>query len=394
MKAGHINSKRRAIRGRALGAMALVAAMASHTLAQTPGFVLIPPAPGFKSTIITSLSPDGVVVWGGSSAGGSSSRLNFRWTAEGGRVDVPTPPEYLGTTVVAFSGNGEVGAVQINPTASTTRGGRYSTDRGFEMLPVATGYRQSTASAVTRDGQTFAGIVYDRVSSAFVRSRAYTWSESSGIRLLPRIGEPDEAMALGSISGDGSVVYGINFGSIVGRAWKWTESSGTVQLSGLYSSSEPVVGGCSADGHWAVGNDFGPSGTTFVRWNKDGAIENLGQPLGASSAGAARVSDDGSVVSGNCSGGSFGSETTAACVWTQSTGNILLVDYLRINGISIPTGTQLYHLTGMSANGKTFAGWAETSEGLGFGFVATVPTPSAVPVLALGFCFLAPRRRR
>ena len=53
---------------------------------------------------------------------------------------------------------------------------------------------------------------------------------------------------------------------------------------------------------------------------------------------------------------------------------MLLLDYLLGNGVPVPQGVDLVSCRGMSADGRTFAGWTEGSQGIQ-GFVATIPTP-------------------
>lgn len=396
MKVGLLRTASRANQGRArtLGAVMLVASAFTNARGQTVGYTQILPAPGYTKASTNALSANGKVVWGYSVSSGNPNLHWFRWTAESGRVDVLTPPGLYDAYVASFSEDGSVGAAWVRPTASSSRGGRYSTDRGFELLPLNTAYRQSTSQKVTQDGQTFAGKLYDPVSPTTANSRVYLWNESSGFRLLPRVGEADEQMFLGGMSNDASVVYGYTEGLIFGRAWKWTAATGTVQLPGLNSFSEPDVLGCSRDGKWAVGVDVAFGGGTLVRWDSNGQIQNLGRPASISSASASYVSNDGSVIAGNGQGVFTPGTDVVAIVWTEELGSMLLIDYLRSYGLALPEGTVLGRLSGMSSDGQTFSGYAISPEGMGYGYVATIPTPSVLPVVGLTIYLLTPRRRR
>jgi hypothetical protein len=81
-------------------------------------------------------------------------------------------------------------------------------------------------------------------------------------------------------------------------------------------------------------------------------------------------------------------------IWREGVGAQLFSDYLRGAGIEVPTNLALGSITGMSADGRTFAGTcgnAATNEVLGY--VVTIPAPSSLVLLALSGG-IATRRRR
>jgi uncharacterized membrane protein len=145
----------------------------------------------------------------------------------------------------------------------------------------------------------------------------------------------------------------------------------------------------SADGSVVVGSSPLGSGERAVRWTSAG-VQDLGSVPGLRDPIAYAVSDAGDVVGGLGSGnGPF----NLAFVWTPSTGMQLLSDYLAAHGVWVPAGYRLEEVRVVSGDGRTFAGNIRNlSTNEREGFVATVPTPSAMLVLILPAVRRRPRR--
>ena len=142
--------------------------------------------------------------------------------------------------------------------------------------------------------------------------------------------------------------------------------------------------GMSGDGRIIVGN-----GDRYAAVWRDGVPESLGGLEGYRTL-ATDCSDDGSVIVGTAQ---VGPPYNAAIVWTQSTGFVLLTDYLRSHGVDIPSDLGLFDVW-VSSDGRTFAGRARSTDAsISIGYVATIPSP---PGFVLGLCVFvaAPRRRR
>jgi len=238
-------------------------AMAFPVVSQAASFRALPLPPGGTDSTASDVSDDGSVVVGGFYLTGHGGRA-FRWTSNGGMVD----------------------------------------------LGVLPGEEQSGATGVSADGSVVVGYSCHRAASGAScldqNSEAFRWTASSGM-----IGLGSTSLALG-VSGDGSVIVGRMPSSqdiYNSEAFRWTASGGIVRLGFLPGDNISGASGASADGSLVVGNSAlsGGEGGGAFRWTASGGMAALGVPMGA-----AAVSADGAVVVG----GAFGQ----AARWTASSG--------------------------------------------------------------------------
>src|SRR5690606_27621919 len=198
-----------------------------------------------------------------------------------------------------------------------------------------------------------------------------------------------------AISRDGTTIVGASqsFGSGgPTEAFSWTESGGFTalpRLPGASSTAWSQANAVNVDGSVIVGQADNAQGLTrAVRWTALG-IEDLGTLPGSPSSIAYALSDDGMVVGGTAP---IAIAQNAAMVWTPSTGMVALSDYLASFGITVPSEWRLTEVYAISGDGLTFAGRARSLSGETQGFVATVPAPAGLVVLAPLLVF--GRRRR
>jgi len=107
----------------------------------------------------------------------------------------------------------------------------------------------------------------------------------------------------------------------------------------------------------------------------------LGDLVGASFFSQARgVSADGSVVVGE----GVSDSGTEAFIWTQSHGMRSLRDVLTNDHSLDLTGWTLYDARGISADGLTITGYGTNPSGYTEAWIATIPEPATLCLLALG----------
>lgn len=244
-----------------------------------------------------------------------------------------------------------------------------------------------TVNTMSGDGQSMAG----GAAPSFQRlgeTRSYIWSATTGYTFIPSLGN-NHGVAVASLNHDGTVAVGTEDE----QAWRWTPSTGTVQLPSLSGPRDigPYARAVSSDGQWVVGDTFAPGGRiNMVRWDKNNTIQDLGNVLGASASAAFAVSDDGNLVAGTSSG-TFGE---AATFWTPTLGMQRLDQYLLNRGVTLPTGVQLIEIKDVSGDGNVMVGAAIFPDSFYRAFVVTIPTPTTLPVCLLAASLLSPRRRR
>jgi len=200
------------------------------------------------------------------------------------------------------------------------------------------------------------------------------------------------------ISRDGSTMIGTSGGSgpNTNEAYTWTAAGGWNMLPALPGVASPYNNrpfGTNRDGSIVVGLIENPQRHgKAVLWQA-GTVLDLGTPAPGWEWGANAVNDLGTVVVG--SAGAAGQANPRAALWTQGSGTMFLSDYLAGYGVSVPAGWSPLYCTGVSASGNVICGDAVASDGVTtMGFVATVPVPSSVVVVACAAGLGLRRRRR
>jgi MYXO-CTERM domain-containing protein len=208
---------------------------------------------------------------------------------------------------------------------------------------------------------------------------AFRWTAAGGMnRLGPRTTAAD-------LSADGSVVAG----AVNGRAARWTVSDGWLDLGATWDDMPfSRAHAVSADGSTVVGEAYDvipiPGGqaeiTEAFRWTASSGAVRMGF------SGGIDVSTDGSVVVG---WGGVGSIQNF--IWDQTHGMRSLKDVLEELGADL-AGVEFGMATAIAADGRTIVGPRLSDDGTSVvGFVATVPEPAGLAVLALA---MAAGRRR
>jgi len=374
-----------------LGAILTVLVSAGIAAAQTPGFWLIGLAPGTQGSGVTSLTPDGGIAVGGSSG------IGFVWTRENGRYDFGLEPGMPGVTpAFGISSDGGILAGSMYPNLNSPMQSRVYRRVGsgpLVDLGLIPGNTRAYARGMSGDGNTIIGACESGQQSA-VFGQAFRWTPRGGMQGLGYT-RPGGlfSRALG-VSRDGSTIVGLSVADLVGDAFVWRESTGMQglpRLPGATPNSTSQANGVNADGTVivGVGDDPVTGEPRALRWTASG-VQNLGTVPGYLRSDAFASDGSGSVISGDLTTGL----ANTAFVWTPLTGMRTISDYLSGYGVLVPAGYRVGHVSVMSDDGLTFAGYV-INLGTGYqeGFVATVPGPGAGMVVLVGVA-MAWRRRR
>ncbi len=354
------------------------------------------PGGGFVSGA-TAISANGQAVVGTSES--STGTEAFHWTASGGIVGLGyLPSGNLFSAAYGISGDGSVvvGSGRFSPGSSQLEAFRWTEATGMVglgFLPDANPAQfRSNAYGVSADGITVIG---ESVGYGSSTANAFRWTEGGGMVSLREPGLGSKAYGT---SPDGSVIVGnADFGgSSAGEAFLWSAADGMIGLGRLPGADDPSVArAVSADGWTIVGESRSPNagGSNFreaFRWTLDDAMVGLGDlPGGEFHSLAKAISGDGSVI--------IGSGTTEsgaeAFIWTDAAGmrplQDLLVDDL---GLDLGGFSRLLDATGISADGLTIVGTGINADGNTEAFIARIPEPSSMVLLAAGSLVVFRRR--
>jgi len=338
---------------------------------------------------------------------------NFRWAVTGISDD--------GTTVTGFTRdvnspaiNGytiQASGVQHFPEISraydASDNGAYTA--GYATRRAADGTTQTLigntqpentygGAHISGDGQTVAGIAEFEFDGSVTAVSSWRWTASGGVTQLNPYRPNALITRATNISRDGSTIVGTGSDSVFGdvtEAWMWREGQGYTILPDAPGARfvDAQAFGTNDDGSIVVGRGNGSDGfSRAVMW-VEGVPTILPAP-GYRSSIAHGVSADGLTVVGTIAGSLIGLPETGA-VWTTDTGWVPLLDYIRSQGIDVPSYYGPVGQLVMSGDGRTFAGVSiDARSGLLVSFVASVPTPGATVLMVMFGVFAGRARAR
>jgi probable HAF family extracellular repeat protein len=336
------------------------------------------PGGGFSGSI-AAISGDGSTVVGWLPAG--DRREAFRWTAETGLErlgDLPGGDFDSIAADVSFDGSVVVGTSDdedgiYGGGGASVQAFRWTAATGMTGLGFLLGDSWTSATAISDDGSTVVG--------TGLGPTAFGWTASRGMfEVGERPNGQYESTYAESVSADGSVAVGWRRLVTGGQeAFRWTVDSGTTLLG-----PSALASGVSGDGKVVIGVNGGPA-----RWTEEEGWMPIA-PLGSYVNG---ISHDGSVIVGaERQAGSF-----SAFLWTPTSGSIDLRNYLLANGLTEIQDWKLLSAADVSADGRTIVGVGENPLGLREAYIATIPEPPTlllVAVAAAGVAALGARGRR
>jgi len=374
-----------------VGAAWVLGIVSAASLGATPSFQGLGDIPGGATgSAAFGISDDGSAVVGigdvDVSAGlPPTEGQAFRWTQSGGMVGLGFLP---GDASYSWgwdaSGDGSVITGTARDSSGYQRAFRWTESGGMTDLGALPGYNDSNGQGVSADGSVIVG------QGAF----PWRWTQSEGMVSLGTLSGGILGGSAWAASANGSVIVGRGKHSTTSEAFRWTQATGMVGLGylpGGGSNGESL--GVSSDGSVVVGYGDSDSGDQAFIWTEADGMVGLGDLPGGLSGSVARgISADGSIVVG------AGDILTAqlplgtAFIWDEVNGMRDLHDVLTGLGLDL-TDWSLLAAIDISADGQTIVGIGTNPSGDMDGWIAVVPEPTSLGLLALGGFALLRRRR-
>lgn len=359
---------------------AIIALLLSlHAAAGTISFSGVGTLPGDYTSGVAGISGNGLVVVGESDAsGGYPTRHPVRYS--GGLMSNLTNP--------AITYNASGAGVSRDGTIAVGNGDanlalRFQGGVAIAMPKLPNGTTEVYVSGISGDGTKAVGS-----SGSTPGDQAVRWVNDVPNGLGDLAGGSYSSYGNG-ISDDGSTVVGYSASANGNEAFRWQNGTmaGLGALSSLWFQSSASA--CSADGSIVVGNSrVNQSDRQAVRWVGQ-SISGLGYLSGGGRRSEAlAVSGTGDFVVGFS--GDFSSRL--AFLWDPTNGMRNLKDVLQSDyGLNLG-GWTLSEAVGISLDGQTIVGNGKNPAGYSEGWIATLPEPGTIGLLAVGSLWVIRRR--
>lgn len=372
------------------GTCVVLASFSGHANAAQPGFWILPRT---ETTIhlVSGISADGEVVAGTQRIPATDTTLGYKWTRTGGIQTYSVDPAVSSVGGISSDGMYAVGWA-YEPVKPQFRAFRRNLTSGTnELLPIPAGHLSSIGRAASGDGRVVVGAA-EYKPTGFPRnlSQPYVWTPETGSVAIGSVYPGNPFGTARGVSRDGATIVGESVLGAAINAFVWRRDDGIKALPGFGQGGEQTIAYLtSADGRVIIG-DYTSFATpsSIIRWI-DGKPDLLGVPFSTNPANIQCMSPDGSMFGGYFNNGTGGQ---TAFIWTAELGYQNLDDYLAPFNLSLPSGTKLATLAGVSDDLTTFTGYYTNGEGNYQGYVVTIPTPHVAvvgPIMWMGL-----RRRR
>lgn len=368
--------------------MSVIAALFSVSIGNSATFVPLGDIPGGTlGSYARAVSANGKVVVGSSGSPFAESDEAFRWTGPTGMLGIgDLPGSFFASIAYGASADGSVivGTGRSGNPNDRQEAFRWSESSGMIGLGFVSGLPgtvYSHGNAVSADGAVIVGNSGPiDVSNS---SRAFRWTQSTGI---VDIGLPVNTVqgSASDVSADGSKIVGVAWTAAIGQppqdvpeAFLWSESSGFFPLGDLPGGDfASAATGISGNGLVVIGHSNSDLGGEVFRWTAESGMVALGDlPGGQVNATPWATNFDGSIIVGQGNVGASSPSGEAAFIWDAANGmrnlqSVLQNDY----GLGL-AGWHLGAAVDVSADGRVIVGTGIDPTGNQQAWLVELPVP-------------------
>lgn len=335
------------------------------------------------------ISANGTVVAGtGSSA---STQEAIYWTQQGGIQRTGLVPGYSsGHYPIAVSADGSLIAGEVWNMSGETVPFLWSADGGIQKLDNSNGlYKIASVRGMSSDGSIISGYVNTSTTLFGSADQPCYWTKDGSLHILtPPINDTFSTHA-DAVSGDGSKIL-LNHATNP-ASYLWSQEGGyeLLPLDVFWASW------LSYDGQILAGTSRGAPGTNIYfsfYWSQTEGLTLIDTPAGWLHSFFGSMTPDAKFAVGQLNLSGNPPEGGRAYLWDDQNGTRLLEDVLA-NDYSINLdGWTLLNATGISADGMTICGYGINPDGNMEGWVATIPEPASLLLLAAGTIIFRSRK--
>lgn len=289
--------------------MPLLLLAAPPLIAQSSArFIPVPDLPGGgRIGAVIGISADGSAAAGHSDSANSegfrfgSGREAYHFALATG-VQTPlgdvagVPAGEFGSFATGISGNGAV-ITGVSFPQGNSRAWRWSASTGMQMLPALPGGITTTPARLSESGEHLVG--YGGSSQG---EQAIWWSTAQTVGLGDLPGGSFASRAL-AIAENATVIVGQGTSGAGTEAFRWTPAGGMASLGDLPGGAvDARATAVSADGSVVAGTGMTAGGPEAFRWTAGGGMQALGKLPGDNTSTVFGMSRDGSAVFGQSTG--------------------------------------------------------------------------------------------
>jgi probable HAF family extracellular repeat protein len=204
----------------------------------------------------------------------SARKMAFFWSIEGGFEIVPTSSSGNNFIPRAVSADGSVIVGDVETSAYDSFAVIFHWNHHVETILGGTSWHKVQAIGVSHDGQWIAGSgVYSLYPNYYYPRASFLYNEDSRFQFIGQL-SGDTFLRATALSADGRLIAGKN-GASSPSIFRWTESTGIVDIGTLSGTSDPEILAVNETGSIMVGRAGAVDNWSALIWDEANGFQYL-----------------------------------------------------------------------------------------------------------------------